>query len=332
MSSQEQSDVSSNWANMWSLSVALLCLGLLGYIAFYSTNTARNPAVLAGECLSEAAVVWFIVWVLSYAIFGGSRGAKNIVVYCAIYASLFLGGLINASLNKQQAIKAVSSVQEEFARVTAVAMTTGGQPREVVLPQAAAPVAKGEFGEVEKFMKVFMAELVSQRNDYQKEFEAIGWNSILDLHRIEEDANLSESRMIISKARMIVKSYKLKTDDLMGGVKKNIDNLAISSRLKDEIIYGFDHNIVRARKQIDAVWCCEESKIKGFENIIELLATSKNWSVKGGKMLFQSEADLARFNSYVSAIRETAKQQQLTQREGQARVNDNFNSIKNNGY
>lgn len=70
---------------------------------------------------------------------------------------------------------------------------------------------------MERFVKEFIDRFVAQRNDYLLELEAIGWNSILDAQRVKNDTTLSESKVMIARAKAIIDKYEKKTADLMQG-------------------------------------------------------------------------------------------------------------------
>ncbi len=97
------------------VNLVVLCLGILGFGFFYSSNTISDPALLAGQYLAYALLLWLVF----AAIFLRKRSAKiNSIAFIAIYASLFVGGLTAVGQQKQQAVKAISSVVELGRRCT----------------------------------------------------------------------------------------------------------------------------------------------------------------------------------------------------------------------
>jgi hypothetical protein len=62
---------------------------------------------------------------------------------------------------------------------------------------------------------------------------------------------------------------------------------------------------------------------------ILLLAARKNWVVQGEQILFYSEDDLSRFNSYIGTIQRLAQQQEQIQKSSFAEASQNLNALKN---
>lgn len=323
MNKYEQSNAPSRGHGVWIVALVVLCLALLGY---GSTNTVSNPAFLAGQNIGYALLVWGIF----YAIFVRKCGATiGAVSFIAIYGALFFGGLIGASQQKQQAIKAFSAIQQEITRVNTALVDSSGVPTQIDSNPATKPQARGEFGEMEHFMKGYIDRLVVQRNDYLGELQAIGWNSILDAQRIKNDTTLSESKTMIGKAKVVVDKYEKKTAVLVQDTRARMSVLTMSETTTKAMLAGFDESTRKASARMDEQWKLEKQGILQSENIVLLLAASKNWVVEGGDIVFSNDAELDQFNSYVQKIQEIAQQQEHMQKENYAKVNQKLEALKN---
>lgn len=312
--------------NSWIVALLVLCLGIFGYGALYSNNAVSDPAFLAGQYLVYALLVWGVF----HAVFLRKRGSKiSFSAFAAIYLTLFAGGVVSAQRQKQEAMQAVSSIQQEMSRVATATTDSSGLPARIERTAPQSPAARGEFGEMERFMKEFIDRFVAQRNDYLLELEAIGWNSILDAKRIKNDAALSESRVMIERAKSIVDKYEKKTAELMRGTRAHIESLNMSEATKKELLAGFEKGMSKSGDQIDEQWRLEKQVVRQFENIFVMLAASKTWVVEGEQILFYSDSELARFNSYIQAIQGLTHQQEQLQKNSFAEANKNMESLKN---
>lgn len=301
-------------------------LGILGYGAIYSTNAVSDPAFLAGQYLVYALLVWGVF----HAVLLRGRGSKiSSIAFAAIYLTLFVGGLVAAQRQKHEAVQAVSSIHQEMRRVATATTDSDGLPARIERTVPQPSTARGEFGEMARFIKEFIDRIVAQRNDYLLELEAIGWNSILDAQRIKNDVALSESRVMIQRAKTIVDKYERKTAELMQGTRSHIESLNVSETTKKEMLAGFERGMSKAGKQIDEQWRLEKQVVRQFENIFVMLAASKTWIVEGEQILFYTDSELARFNSYIQAIQDLTHQQEQIQNRSFAEVNKNMESLMN---
>lgn len=326
MSTNHPNTDPSRGNGVWIVALVILCLGFLGYGSFFASGTVSDPAFLAGQYLIYA----LLVWVVFHAIFVRKRGPKiNAVAFMAIYGSLFFGALIGASQKKHEAVKALSSMQQEMQRVISTSVDSTEFPARIERSPSTTSQVSGDFGEMERFTKEYMDRLVAQRNDYLLELEAIGWNSILDAHRIKNDTTLSESKVLIERAKAIVDKYEKKTAVLLQDTRARISAFSMSESTKKEMLAGFDKGMEKARSQMDEQWKLEKQVVLQFENIVLLLAASKGWIVEGEQILFASGDDLARFNSYSEKIQQITRQQEQLQKNSFAEVNQNLEAAKN---
>lgn len=326
MTTQNQSMEMGIGENAWIVALAIVCFGIVGYGMFYSTNTISDPAFLAGQYLVYALLLWGIF----HAIFLRKRGSKlSGIAFAAIYIALFAGGLIAASKQKHQVVQAISSIQQEMNRVATYATDSGGLPGRMERAPVQTPTASGEFGEIERFMKGLIDRMVAQRNDYLLELEAIGWNSILDAQRIKADTTLSESKVMIERAKAIIDKYEKKTADLMQDARAQITALNMSESTKREMLAGLEKGMSKSGKRLDEQWRLEKQVVRQFENIVLFLALRRNWVVQGEQILFYNDEDLAKFNTYIGTIQSLVRQQEQIQKSSYAEINQKFDALKN---
>lgn len=325
MTTQSQHSGSSTNGSAWIGALVLVCAGILGYGILYSTNAVSDPAYLAGYYFVYA----LLVWGGFYIIFLRQRGKMiKFTAFVAIYVALFSGGMIAAFKQERQAVKALSSVQQEINRVASSVNSPDGIPARIERFSSQSAEASGEFGEMERFMREFIDRLIAQRNDYLLELEAIGWSSILDANRIKDDAMLSESKVMIERAKAIVDKYEKKTSELLRDTKVRIGALSLPESTKKALLAGFERGVSRSESKLDEQWELEKQVVRQFENIILMLAASDAWVVKREQILFYSNNDLARFNSYIYAIQDLSQQQEQLQKSSFAEANRSIESLK----
>ena len=312
--------------NICKIALALVCAAILGYGYLYSKNTITDLTFLIGSNLPLTLIIWGIF----YAAVARKHGAKIAgFSFLSIYVCMIASGLIGYSQQKQEAKQALSEIQDQYSKIIESSTDSQGLPKRIEKPINTTLKARGEFGEMERFMKEFMDQMVSQRNDYLLELEAIGWNSILDANRIKADKTFIESKVTIQKAKEVVKKYTNRTNTLLNNAKDNIRSLNISESSKREMLSGFDRGMEKAKENIDAMWSLEAKTINEFENIMTLLSAKKGaWVVDGDQILFYNDSDLERFNSYIASIQSIVKQQEAIQHQSVQTVNRIFDRMK----
>lgn len=311
----------------WSISLAVVCLGIIAYGYLYSKNSSSDLAFLFGYNLPIALVSWGIF----YAAIGRKQGGKKVgLSFVAIFGSLIASGLIGYSQQKSAATQAISEIQRSYTSITRSGTDAQGQPQRIEKELDATPKTKGEFGEMERFMKAFMNKMASHRNGYLLELDAIGWEKILDAERVKQDKALIESKIMIKKAKDIVKKYRAKTYVLLENARKDISNLNISDNSRREMASGFDRGMAKSRSTVDAVWDLEAKTISEFEKIFVLLsARNGTWVVQNSQILFARDSDLNAFNSHLAAIQKLTFEQEEIQYRNTESINNNLSRLKN---
>jgi hypothetical protein len=323
---EEKETMQGSNDNIWKIALALVCVGILGYGFFYSKNTTDDLAYLIGFNFPFTLIIWGIFYVA----IARKRGAKiGGFSFLSIFICMIASGFIGYSQQKQEAKRALSEIQDQYCEFIESATDSQGLPNRIDKTIDTTPQARGEFGEIERFVKEFMNQMTSQRNDYLLELEAIGWNSILDPQRIRVDKGLIESRVTVRKATNIVAKYQERTNVLLHNTREKIGTLNISAPSKRESLSGFDRGMEKAKLQIDSMWALEGKVVAEFENIINLLSERNGaWVAQGSQILFYNDSDLNKFNSYIASIQSLVNQQQQIQNQSVETVNRNFNRIK----
>jgi len=233
------------------------------------------------------------------------------------------------SKQRAEAIQMASEVQNSISSFIDAANDTQGIPQYIEAIDTT-PKAKGDLGEIERFMKTFLNRMASQQNNLLIELDAIGWDRILDPDRIKKDKTLAESKMLTQKANDIVHKYKAQTYILLDNAQKEISALKISESNRRGMLNGFKESMTNQRPQIDAMWDFESKVISEFENIFALLSARQGtWEIQNDEFLFARQSDANIFNSYITAIHEHTARQQAIQKQNIETMNNNFNRLKN---
>jgi hypothetical protein len=274
-----------------------------------------------------------IVWGIYYAAVARKRGVIiGGLSFLSIFICMIASGLIRYSQQerevKRETKQVLLEIQENYTKMIESTSNSQGLLERKDKPSNTSNSVRGELEEMKRFITDFMDQIVSYRNDYFLELDAIGLNKIMDTDRIKTDSALIESKIIIRKSKEIVSKYQNKTNVLLNVARENIRSLNISKSLKNEMLLGFEQGMEKAQDQIYEMWALEEKVLKEYENVINYLSARKNaWVVKEGQILFYNYDDLKRFNAYIASIQNILNKQQQIQKKSVETVNRNFNSL-----
>ncbi|MCK5113279.1 MAG: DUF3053 family protein [Phycisphaerae bacterium] len=229
----------------------------------------------------------------------------------------------------EQAGIALDEIKESLLDLAEKSTDSEGFPQLIEGEIDTTPKAKGEFGEMERFIKEFMAKAAKQGNDYQLELTNIGINRLLEAKRIEKDETFAESKVILRKAKQIVEKYGTRTDELIAEARNKISTLNVSRAAKKGMEKGFDEALASSLEQLKTMWDLEEKILGEMVSIINFLEERKGtWTVQDDQIVFARETDVARYNAFLLSIHRIAKEQQEIKRRQIKKALAKFDSAK----
>lgn len=310
----------------WKVFLGFVCVVILVFGVFYSKNPSNNLSYLIGYSLGQALFIWGVF----YAIFlRGVGGKSSSISFWAIFISLIIGSLIAASKYEQQAKGFVDDLQSQISQLEKLSVDSEGMPRQIKGTIDTTPTVPGELGVIQGFIKKNISDMVSLRNNYLLELEAIGWNGILDANRIKEDSDFIESKFIIKRAKEVVGKYHKKNRILLDGIKENVNTLNIKKSSKDAMLKGVNKTLPENKNRTERMWELEGEVIREFDHIITLLSSTKGaWQVDGGQILFNEDVNLKDYNSRLTKINEILVKQEEIQQQSSIQVNNSLEKMK----
>ncbi len=140
---------------------------------------------------------------------------------------------------------------------------------------------------------------VALRNEYQQAIKDSGLLQLLDGPHLAADKDFKKSRAILAHCNQLVKDYKEKSREVVTSIPQRLDRYpAIPADEKKEFLAGHHEVMSRKMEETDAPWNAEAEVLGIWGEAIDYLAdTRSEWTVKDGKLLFQTDESLARFRA-----------------------------------
>lgn len=319
-----------SWPSItWIISLTLLCAGIIAsgylyprtvFLPIAPEPASSSPGYLQGYNLGFGLLIWLI---FAYTIGRQQGRVEAAISFLAISGSVF----VTVRIADRQSSIAMSEIQRQ------VSSLAGSAPGTQALPQrseahSASPRARGEFGEIERFVKTWLNQMASLQEDYAGELAEIGWETILDPERLARDSTLIMSKLIVQKAKDIVAKYRTWTYVFYENTRQAIPNLSVSERVRQEMANGFDYLKVTAHARHDALWEYESRIIATVEQIFVLLSSRRGaWVVEDGRIVFANQSDLTLFNSYMTTIEKLTSEQEAFEKQNIEKITQELDGL-----
>ena len=129
--------------------------------------------------------------------------------------------------------------------------------------------------------------------------------------------------------REAVHLYRAKSMNLFSDFPKKLDNYSFSDSVKKSFLEGYREGIAKSGPLIKETWDLELVVCNNFNDLLNHLNSSQSrWKAKGGQFLFETDADLKKFNSILSQINSCVERQKEIKKQSQDSTMQNFKDLK----
>jgi hypothetical protein len=274
------------------ITLAAICGLILAYGAFMSTNKTSNIAYLAGE---NAVYALFI-----FGAFRAFTGRKNLglssFAYLAIVTSLVTASLIGYARQKPSNDRVQAHISQALSSIVDASRDAQGNLKKIDTVLDTTTNEPGANGEAERFVKIYMNNMVSLRNDYVVGLQAIGFSDIM------------KPEPIIGGVASLLQTFRDKSHALQASALRDIDALAVDASEKADMRSGFEAGLRRA--PMDPIADLLAASLSEYRAIFQLLSRSQGkWAVNNGMIQFQRDQDLAAFQAHAAVIDKNNEQE-----------------------
>jgi hypothetical protein len=167
------------------------------------------------------------------------------------------------------------------------------------------PDTRDESRDVQRAVADAIDRISDLESDYYIELQSLGWHSILDPWRIDQDEKLTKSRNICRQTSAAISKFESKTTWLIREERARIGDLPLSDEAKIEAATRFERAVIDAR--FFEVWALEKRSAAQVATLFEQLAAKKrgvDWKVEDGQLLFRKHSSLlAKRDAVIEEIR-----------------------------
>jgi hypothetical protein len=240
----------------------------------------------------------------------------GIIVLCAMLVAAVSAYQRAQKRQRAEASEMIGRLQNDYREIANAVDGPDGLPQKIEKRIDVPATAKGELGQMDRFVRQLMAQMVAQRNEYFSELDRIGWNQVLDGTRVKRDTDLRQSRQILAQARGLVDKYEAKSKGVIEGIPAAIRALDITESSKRDMMQGFEGTAAASRSQLVELWSLERQALAEIEGMLQILDSSRaRWTIEGGNFMFAEQRTLDAFNQRMASVQAiTQKQSEIQKR------------------
>lgn len=187
----------------------------------------------------------------------------------------------------------------------------GGTEPPATLPDIdPAPRAQGAYGELERAIKTVAGRRLAQHKAYVQALDDIGLPRLFDVNRLARDTGLVESRVILELAGRLLPAYRQQNQQALDDMPALIRSLDIDEEARAKMLDGVAAQRPVRLRDVNRAWDLEARILDEFGGMISLLDDNRPyWAARNGQLLFEREADLARYQAHQAQVASLVREQ-----------------------
>jgi hypothetical protein len=293
----------------WVSALAAWCASLWVYGYFYLATTSHNLSYLLGA----VAVQCFAAWAVFQLSVNRRAGPAKAVTAFLVISLVFIGAVVSRHF---QRVRNNKVILQELETLISPPQGERDADSRISHPPAAKTIdnAGGDEGRMVRFAREQAAKGEEAMELYRSELESAGMLSLLDASRISNDEQLTDSFLVLGKAKVVMQRHKALAVKRMDASRQALATLDIGEESKTAALMAFDANRKEAIADGEAFWGLEFRVVAEYEKLLNLLDSSQgNWKIEGGQVIFADDADAIAFNRHLSAVQSIFAEQESLQ-------------------
>lgn len=322
---------------LWCVVLTILSLWILSS-GFYDLGNSNDNIIFfishndISHLVGYYLPISLIIWIIYYLCFIRKKGLViALISYAIIHTSFIVPSYISGIKQFNDIVNTVRSMENKIDEAIDLSFENQSSPEKVTSQKQLHASTASNPGKFENYINAYMDRAITLRKNYISELNQIGWNTILDTNRINQDTTLRESEKIIENAKTIVLKYRKLSDELLINPQKEVNKVPLEGSIKESFLSGVKKGHDPGKKYLDKHWDLEEKAILEFENIVKLLKATKGaWKIIDGKIYFANSDDLNKFNAFIFSIHSITEEQLTMQKETLLKGKKKFRRLLDN--
>lgn len=184
---------------------------------------------------------------------------------------------------------------------------------------------KSVYGHVTPFLSLtndYFVKFQKHSNDISKNIDSLELHKILSASALSSTEEINNSKKKIADCRKIFDKHETEYNELIENFTTSASTLELPKSFKNGMLEGFKKSQNETREKVSNFLEVEREILTNIDNILDfMLSIQGKYVVKNDRILFETEADLNKYNGYIKEL------QTLSQKEADLKKNM-YDSLK----
>lgn len=317
----DQNETLERPSKLWMSVIFCICAGIIIYGVWGGRSSSGVIAYELGENLPIAILIGGL---LHWCFKSKESTRTSWLGFALIYAALSIASISATNRYHEQKKILTNDLRTTFDSIK-TAIDKGEIPNKIPEFKSKGDSEPARMGAV--LQRIFY-RTTEHRKQYESEFNALKWDTILDPMRLGGDKDFSESFSIISKAKTIISRYQATTDSLFLAMRSEIEGADLDAQAKRGMLAGFDKSEPQGKADANQLWSIEMEIVNTVETMLADLRRNRSaWTVKDKQIIFTSQSSLDSYRANLDLINRLSKKQDMLRQNSLKRSSDKLNQL-----
>jgi len=238
-------------------------------------------------------------------------------VLCVILLTLGIFGNLQKTVSTaqqvdQNASNAIENISQIANRLDDEKFDEDGYMREAETKIETQTKTAGIWGEIEKFYRTNTEQDRKLNNTYIRSLDALDWDNLLDVERLVNDTDLTQSRNTVSQAKRELELHSRRYTAFLDSIQGKASKIDLGSIDENE---GFAkevaENLEFTKSQTKEMFSFEKEILELIEQLILFLYHSQGgWWIEDGQLVFETDEQVDVYNGFIEEVQSVTEKQQ----------------------
>ncbi|NRT86365.1 DUF3053 family protein [Clostridium beijerinckii] len=172
---------------------------------------------------------------------------------------------------------------------------------------------KSVYGHMTPFLSLtndYFIKFQKHANDISKDIDSLELDKTLSASALGSTEEINNSKKKIADCRKIFDKHETEYNDLIVNFTTSASTLELPKSFKSDMLEGFKKSQNETREKITDFLKVERDILTNIDNILDfMLSVQGKYVVKNDKILFETEADLNKYNEYIKELQTLAQKE-----------------------
>ncbi|WP_310940175.1 hypothetical protein [Clostridium sp. SHJSY1] len=186
----------------------------------------------------------------------------------------------------------------------------------------------GDLTPLLQLIKDYGTEINNLSANMTKELSSVDFANILSLDTLSSQEKISDAKKKIDNSLSVFDKYETEYNNLVANLNTSVPKIELPKAFKKDFINGFRDGQVENRDITTKYFKIEKDLLSKTNEILNFMLSAKgNYIIRNNQLLFETDADVNKYNEYIKDIKKLAEDEEKIQNSINDKMQNRLNEL-----